>query len=156
MDKAVKSSIEQSVLCWLATANEHGEPNVSPKEIFAAYGEDEIIVANIASPGSVKNIKANPKVCLSFVNIFTQKGHKVKGEARVLLEGDEGHDERYAVLFRMVGDAFPIQSVIQLVISHVSPILAPSYHFHPEMTEQTRVKSAYRSYGVVAAKDRSL
>lgn len=52
----VKKSIEESILCWLATADSKGMPNVSPKEVFLPYGKEEIIIANIASPKSVKNI----------------------------------------------------------------------------------------------------
>ena len=47
-----------SVLCWLATVDDHGMPNVSPKEIFCCHGERELLIANIASPQSVRNIKA--------------------------------------------------------------------------------------------------
>lgn len=53
--------MSKSVLCWLATASKDNLPNVSPKEIFAQYREDYIIVANIASPQTVKNIK--PGLC---------------------------------------------------------------------------------------------
>ena len=64
--------IDQSVLCWLATADKDGQPNVSPKEIFA-YHNGDILIANIMSPQSVKNIKANPKVAVSFIDLLTQK-----------------------------------------------------------------------------------
>ena len=59
------NSINDSVLCWLATANENGEPNVSPKEMFIADGTERILIANIASPNSVRNIDANPSVFLN-------------------------------------------------------------------------------------------
>ena len=57
--------MDRSVLCWLATANAHWQPNVSPKEIFAPWN-NAVLVANIASPKTIKNLKVNPKVCLSF------------------------------------------------------------------------------------------
>ena len=40
----------RSVLCWLATVDETGQPNVSPKEIFAAFDSQHIVVANIEPP----------------------------------------------------------------------------------------------------------
>ncbi|MBO6514874.1 MAG: pyridoxamine 5'-phosphate oxidase family protein, partial [Phycisphaerales bacterium] len=52
--------ITESVLCWLATASPDATPSVSPKEIFKPYNNDSIIIANIASPNSARNIKANP------------------------------------------------------------------------------------------------
>ena len=71
------SSSRKSVLCWLATADAKGQPNVSPKEIFTFYGAEFLLIANIASPSSVRNIAANPLVCVSFIDIFVQKGFKV-------------------------------------------------------------------------------
>jgi predicted pyridoxine 5'-phosphate oxidase superfamily flavin-nucleotide-binding protein len=74
-------SINESVLCWLATAPAAGVPNCSPKEAFTFRGESELVIANIASPESVRNIQANPNVCVSFVNVFKQKGFKLSGTA---------------------------------------------------------------------------
>jgi hypothetical protein len=72
----------RSVLCWLATADEAGQPNVSPKEIFAVFDSTHVVIANIASPTSVRNVLVNPRVCVSFVDVFVQKGFKVIGTAR--------------------------------------------------------------------------
>jgi len=58
----IKEYIDKSVLCWLATSSTDNVPNVSPKEIFNYFGENVIIIANIASPQSLKNIKQNKKV----------------------------------------------------------------------------------------------
>ncbi|MEM9340136.1 MAG: pyridoxamine 5'-phosphate oxidase family protein, partial [Bacteroidota bacterium] len=86
MNPEVKKSIEESVLCWLATSTPSGEPNVSPKEVFSPYGDHHIIVANIASPNTVKNILSNANVCISFIDIFVQKGFQIKGKARIVKE----------------------------------------------------------------------
>ena len=67
----IKECIDKSVLCWLATSSEENIPNVSPKEMFTHYQDEFIIVANIASPQTVKNIKQNPNVCISFIEILS-------------------------------------------------------------------------------------
>jgi predicted pyridoxine 5'-phosphate oxidase superfamily flavin-nucleotide-binding protein len=72
----LKAYIERSVLCWLGTVDDCGNPNVSPKEVFCAWGEDLILIANIASPESEKNIRSWPEVCVSFVDVFVQKGFR--------------------------------------------------------------------------------
>ena len=76
--------INKSVLCWLATVSEDHMPNVSPKEVFCQFDETRIIVANIASPQTVQNIKKNSKVCLSFIDVFVQKGYQIKGDAAII------------------------------------------------------------------------
>lgn len=148
LDESVKTSIADSVVCWLATVGEGGEPNVSPKEVFTHFGDSSLIIANIASPGSVRNIEISGKACVSFINIFTQKGHKIKGNARNLRAGDSGFNERYAILTDIAGDAFPIQSVIEIEASRISEILAPRYKLYPGVTEQEQIESACEAYGV--------
>ena len=53
INQAIKTDIENSVLCWLATVDTAGVPNVSPKEIFDSYNDDRIVIADIASSNSV-------------------------------------------------------------------------------------------------------
>lgn len=68
INSEVKKYIDKSVLCWLATVNGLNEPNVSPKEVFTYVGEHTLLIANIASPNSIKNISENPNVCISFID----------------------------------------------------------------------------------------
>ena len=75
--------VSKSVLCWLATVDSSGLPNVSPKEVFDLV-EGRIVIANIASPRSSANIRANASACISLLDIFEQKGVRVSGRAKVL------------------------------------------------------------------------
>lgn len=77
----IKSVAQRSVLCWLATADKNGLPNVSPKEVFALVDDEHMVIANIALPQSAKNIQVNENVCVSFIDVFVQKGFKVIGVA---------------------------------------------------------------------------
>ena len=139
---------ESSVLCWLATVSESGEPNVSLKEAFLIEKDGRILVANIASPQTVRNIRIHSRVCLSFVNVFIQKGFKVHGEASILESSDLGYDDAYGKLTRLVGDTFTIVSIISIQAARVSPIVAPSYTVRPESTERDRIRESIQSYGV--------
>jgi predicted pyridoxine 5'-phosphate oxidase superfamily flavin-nucleotide-binding protein len=78
----LQTAAQTSILCGLATVDADGQPNVSPKEIFAVFDPEHLVIANIASPTSVRNIAVNPRVCVSFVDVFVQKGFKVLGTAR--------------------------------------------------------------------------
>jgi len=85
-DTTIKQYINQSVLCWLATSDEDNFTNVSQKEMFTFVEENKLLIANIASPNSIQNIRVNNKVCVSFVDVFVQKGFKIKGIARIIEE----------------------------------------------------------------------
>ena len=146
-DDVVKS-IESSVLCWLATVSAHGEPNVSPKEAFTHDSGGKLLIAHIASPGSVANIRSNSTVCVSFIDVFVQKGYKVKGTARVLETDDRDHDLQRSRLVAVTGKRFPIRSVIEVTPTKVEPITAPSYVLFPDTTEQDMVRQSVVSYRV--------
>ena len=144
----VKKCIEKSVLCWLATSNGRNEPNVSPKEIFTFKDDKTLLIANVASPNSVNNIKDNPNVCVSFVDVFVQKGFKLKGTAILIDKGDSDYMEKVKPLTDLFTNEFPIRTVIEIDIKKVDIIQAPSYFLYPDRTEESRIESAMRTYKV--------
>lgn len=140
---------ERSILCWLATVDQAGQPNVSPKEVFAAFDSENLVIANIASPTSVRNVECHPLVCVSFIDIFVQKGFKVVGTARNVRRNDDDFAVFSAPLEAKAGPRFRIHSVVVVRATAVEPILAPSYRLYAdEVTEQDQVAAAMRAYGV--------
>lgn len=144
----VKHCIQKSILCWMATTDNRNEPNVSPKEMFTLYDDSTLLVANIASPNTIANIKVNPKVCVSFVDIFIQKGYKIKGNAKIIDRSDSSYAHKLNLLTELFTDKFPIKSIIEIDIVKVEKILAPSYYLYPETTEKNQAENAMKSYGV--------
>jgi predicted pyridoxine 5'-phosphate oxidase superfamily flavin-nucleotide-binding protein len=151
LNDAVRETARRSVLCWLATVDADGQPNVSPKEVWAIADEQHVVVAHIASPISARNIAHHPQVCLSFVDVFVQKGFKLVGTAREVRAADAEFATWAKPLLTMVGQRFTIQSVLVIQVQSVSAILAPSYRFYPnETTEASQVASGMRTYNVQA------
>jgi len=147
MEKAIKEYIDKSVLCWLATTHKEGIPNVSPKEMFTYVGND-IVIANIASPKSVKNIKENNIVSLSFIDVFVQKGYKILGEATLINKKDNDFKLWSEKLKKMAGDDFPFVQVIKIKVLQSEPIIAPRYTLFPDTTEMEQVESALKTYRI--------
>ena len=149
LTEEVVKSIDESVLCWLATVNKDGVPNVSPKEMFVPYGEKHLLIANIASPASIGNIKDNPNVCVSLIEIFKQKGHKLKGLAKVLDEKNNDYSEKVDLLKHLGGEGFPIKGIIEIEVTSVAEIIAPSYWLYPDVTtEESQINQSLKTYGV--------
>ncbi len=144
----VKQMIDACVLCWLATSCPDGQPNVSPKELFTYSEDDHIIIANIASPQTIKNIKANPKVCVSFVEVFLQKGYQIKDVAKVISLKNASAVVNFERLQQLAGDKFTVGSLIQIQPIGVKEIVAPSYAFYPETTEAQMIVGAMKAYKV--------
>ena len=148
INDAMRTDMDNAVLCWLATVGTDGVPNVTPKEIFAPHGEDTILIADIASTNSVRNISVHPKVCVSFIDVFRQKGFKVVGTARLVAPDEEEFEALSAPLLVLTDGTFPIRHVIAVGVEKVSRIWAPSYGLFPERSEAERMDAAYRTYGV--------
>ena len=148
ISKEIRESIKESMLCWLATSGQGGIPNCTPKEAFTSCGDDKIVIANIASPESVKNIKSNPNVCVSFIDIFRQKGFKLKGTALYLSPGDPDYRNYEEILRPIIGSSFPIKGIIVVTVDKSSHIIAPSYYMIPGTTEETKIKQSKKAYGV--------
>jgi len=135
-----------TVLCWLATANKKGEPNVSPKEMFLIFDEEELMIANIASPKSIMNIKENPYVCVSGVNIWTQKGIQCKGEAQIISPQQKEFRDFEALFRHSNKGRFRIQHIIRIKVTQKKQILAPSYLFYPNTTEKEQKQASRKMY----------
>jgi predicted pyridoxine 5'-phosphate oxidase superfamily flavin-nucleotide-binding protein len=67
--------IEQS-LGFVATVTPHGRPNLSPKGTTTVLDSRHLMFADIASPGTVANLAANPNVD---VNVVTRSCARATG-----------------------------------------------------------------------------
>ncbi|PUE57261.1 flavin-nucleotide-binding protein [Limnohabitans sp. 2KL-17] len=144
LSTAVREAARRSVLCWLATVDADGQPNVSPKEVWAIADEQHVVVAHIASPVTARNIRQQPQVCLSFVDVWVQKGFKLIGTAHEVCADDQAFAACASPLLAMAGQRFVIR------VTSVAAILAPGYQFFPNETSETsQIEGAMRTYGVL-------
>lgn len=148
INSEVKKYIDKSILCWLATCNIQNEPNVSPKELFTYQDDTTLLIANLASPNSINNIKENPNVCVSFVDVFVQKGFKIKGHAKLIDRNEENFKAKAKPLTDLFTDKFPIKTVIEIKVTQVNMIQAPSYFLYPDTTEKSQIENAMIAYKV--------
>ena len=126
---------------------------MSPKEVFAAVDAERLVIAHIASPTSVRNLADNPRVCVSFIDVFTQKGFKLLGDATVIRPSDPRFASLEALLLPKTQGKFPIHAAILVRVTAVEPILAPSYRLFPdETTEASQIAGAMRTYSVAPAR----
>ena len=145
----VRDLAGRCVLCWMATVDAGGEPNVSPKEVWRILDDRHVVIANIASPTTARNIVATGKACLALIDIFVQKGFKVSGPCRNLPPDDPDFVMFAAPLLPLAGPRFPLRSVFVLEAARVQAIIAPSYRLYPdEVTEAVQIEAAMRTYGV--------
>jgi uncharacterized protein len=148
IDNDIKKCIDNSVLCWLATCDDELFPNVSPKEMFTYKDESTLLIANLASPNSINNMVKNPNVCVSFIDIFLQKGYKLQGKATIIDKENLEFSSKAKPIIDLFTDQFPIKSIIEIAVTKIDTIQAPSYFLYPERTEQFQIESAMKTYKV--------
>lgn len=138
--------IEKSVLSWVATVNEEGQPNVSPKEVFELYENDRLVFAVIASPKTLKNIKRYPKVGVSCLDIWTQKGVQMNGIAEIIGPNHRDFEQLEKLLNKKNKGVFKFRNIISIKITKAKTLLAPSYQFL-ETTEKNQIINSEQTYG---------
>jgi len=112
------------------------------------HEENKMLIANIASPQSAKNVTSNPNVCVSFVHIFKQKGFKLIGKARIIEHSSPEYQKLEDKLYTLGGREFNFKSIFEVSVDSFSPILAPSYLLFPQTTENDQIEQAKKTYGI--------
>ena len=149
--RSIAEEAAASVLCWFATVSADGVPNVSPKEVFAVLDDASVVVADIASPVTVRNLRQNPQACLSFVDVFRQTGYKLVGRAEVIPPVDDRFATLVPPLLAITRGHFRIRHVLHLTVEVSAPIIAPSYRLAPDRSLWDRIADAMAAYGVEPA-----
>src|SRR5512147_2051521 len=83
----MKRVVAEQRLGFVATVCPDGTPSVSPKGTTAAWDDDHLVLANIRSPGTLANLRANPSAEVNVVDPFLRKGYRFKGVASILDSG---------------------------------------------------------------------
>ncbi len=112
----------------VATVSPDGLPAASPKGTFLVLDENTIAYGDIRSPGTRRNLEANPAVEVVFVDPFRRKGIRVLGRAMILNEDSEaflGLIPRWFSVWENL--AVRISSLVVIGVGRVSPLSTPPY-----------------------------
>jgi predicted pyridoxine 5'-phosphate oxidase superfamily flavin-nucleotide-binding protein len=109
----------------VATASLDGKPNVSPKGSFAVLDDRTIAFGEIRSPGTIQNLKANPRIEVNFVDPFVRKGYRFAGKATVLERGAPGFDALLPYLHSSL--AHRIRAIVTIAVTKALPLTSPAY-----------------------------
>ena len=102
-----------------------------------------LTIATIASPASARNLRAQSRVCVSFIDVLVQKGCKVFGTAHEVRPADDGFAPWSAPLLDRAGTRFPLCGIFVVRAKALQRILVPSCLLDPHETmEASQVASA--------------
>jgi len=121
----MKRIIEEQRLGFVATADIDGTPNLSPKGTFVVLDDTRIAFGEIRSPGTIRNLRANPRIEVNFVDPFVRKGYRFAGTA-TLIERKNGAFE--ALLGHFRGPlAQRMRAIVVISVSRALPLISPAY-----------------------------
>jgi predicted pyridoxine 5'-phosphate oxidase superfamily flavin-nucleotide-binding protein len=121
----MKRIIQEQRLGFVATADLDGTPNVSPKGTFIVLDDKTIAFGEIRSPGTIRNLRANPRIEVNFVDPFVRKGYRFAGTAAVVERGDRAFDELLSQLRSALGQR--IRAIVTITVTKALPLTSPAY-----------------------------
>lgn len=121
----MKRIVAEQPLGYVATAAADGTPNVSPKGTFFVVDDTTIAFAEIRSPATVRNLQANSRVEVNFVDPFVRKGYRFAGTATILQRGESRFDE----LLKLSGTSLAprVRAIVVISVAKALPLLSPAY-----------------------------
>ena len=136
----MKRIIEEQRLGFVATAAADGTPNVSPKGTFFVVDDKTIAFGEIRSPGTIRNLRANPRIEVNFVDSFVRKGYRFAGTAIVVERGTGAFD---ALLAHFRGALAPrMRAIVTITVTKALPLTSPAYD---DGTTEVEIRRAWTS-----------
>jgi len=123
----MKRIVDEQRLGFVATVNEDGTPNVSPKGTFVVIDDEHIAFADIRSPGTMKNLRANPSVEVNFVDPFVRKGYRFKGTVMIVERGSEAFMAHWSLFERYGALRDKINVLVMIKVTRALPLVTPTY-----------------------------
>ncbi|WP_027921828.1 pyridoxamine 5'-phosphate oxidase family protein [Pseudomonas sp. URMO17WK12:I12] len=144
----MEAIVKQALLSFVATVNEDGTPNLSPKASLTVTN-GVLYFADIASPRTILNLKRNPAVEINVVDIFQRRGYRFKGRALIL----PTTDDESLVIANWVraanGPDYPVDHVVKIEITSITPLLSPAHVLARPPRSQDEIQSTYfQKYGL--------
>ena len=126
----MQQALTEQRLIFAATVCPDGTPNLSPKGTAMVWDDDHILFTDLASPGTMRNLAANPAIEINAVNVFSRRGYRFKGTAAIH-SGGAIYD---AVVARMRAGAPSLQGLADRVravalvrVEQALPLISPGY-----------------------------
>lgn len=120
---AARACVARYPLCFVASLNDDGSPNVSPKGTVRVWDADHLVFAHVASPRTVANVGRDDRVHVNVVDHFARRGWRFSGRARV----SDDPTVVQALRDEYPGEPYPFDQVVLVRVDEARELLSPSY-----------------------------
>lgn len=129
LSEDMKRVVLEQRLGFVATVCPDGTPNLSPKGTTTVWDDRHLAFADIRSPRTVENLRANPWIEVNVVDAILRKGYRFKGQATLVQPGDELYAEGLKRLAERGFRTRPerIKTIVLIAVERAAPLLSPAY-----------------------------
>jgi predicted pyridoxine 5'-phosphate oxidase superfamily flavin-nucleotide-binding protein len=128
LDADMQRVVRDVALGFVATVNQDGTPNLSPKGTTTVWDDEHLVFLDICSPGTVGNIEAGrDAVEVNVVDAIVRKGYRFRGTARVLRTGEAFDRVVHWYASERGSDVSRVQSVVLIAVESAAPLVSPAY-----------------------------
>jgi predicted pyridoxine 5'-phosphate oxidase superfamily flavin-nucleotide-binding protein len=121
----MKRVVDEQQLGFVASVRGDGSPNLSPKGTTAVWDDDHLVFADICSPDTIANLRANPAVEINVVDPLARKGYRFRGTARVIGEGPDY--EAGLEFYRRRGSTTAKRHLVLVKVERAAELISPAY-----------------------------
>lgn len=139
IDQDMREVIARAMVSYVATVRADGSPSLSPKGSVMVYDDSHLIFMNQASPGTVANLRRDPRVEINAVDVLRRRGYRFRGRARIVPPGDAAYAWLKQELIALNGPGYPAHEAVLVEVEQVAPLHSPVYRWgHGQEDELAR------------------
>ena len=155
----MKRVINEQRLAFVATVCPDGTANVSPKGTIGVFDDFHLAFVDIRSPGTVRNLGANPSIEVNVVDPFRRKGYRFKGTGQVVRDGvlfreltkfyaekrvdGESQPALASSRHRRLPEDYRFRAFVLIEVEQASALISPAYDFGAREDEVHREWTQY-------------
>jgi predicted pyridoxine 5'-phosphate oxidase superfamily flavin-nucleotide-binding protein len=122
----MRAVVQVAHLCFAATVDAEGKPNLSPKGTIRVWDDDHLFFLDIWSPGTRANLEQSPWIELNVVDQLSRRGYRFFGSATLHRDGPVFEEALRRIAVEEV-NAYPVQSVVVVKVERAAPLTSPGY-----------------------------
>ncbi|MFD9907186.1 pyridoxamine 5'-phosphate oxidase family protein [Streptomyces sp. NPDC059063] len=129
IDADMRRVVADAKLCFVATVRPDGSPNLSPKGSLRVYDDEHLAFMDIASPQTVTDLVADPRVEINAVDFVRRRGYRFTGTATLHDPASPVHDWLNAWLLEKNGPGYPAHQAVLVHVGRARPLVSPAYTY---------------------------
>ncbi len=138
----MKRIVLEQRLGYHASVRPDGTPNLSPKGTTSVWDDEHLFFAEIRSPRTLDNLRANPAIEVNVVDPFARRGYRFKGAASIHT-GDDVYRRGLELLRERDYGAYEdrVRAIVLIRVERAEAVTSPAYDVgasEDELVEQYR------------------